>query len=538
MKTKTFNLLFASVFALVFLIGFSSATISLTSPVTTLSQSSGSFDFTVSSDQNETIDLSIPSISDGSGHTIIFSLSSEEITIDTSVEDSVLITVDYVVESGFNFQFEKTYTAKLNATGSVSGEVTKAFNFEGSSFCEFSNQGNLKVTVKDIKATSDSFGKDNKWFVFDTVEVKVEIRNSGREDIEDVVLEWGLYNTQSKKWTIEVDEEDEFDIDKGDRESITIKFKLDDSMDEDLEDLSKGKYIFYVRATGEIADGTHEGESTCASDSEEGELMLEKNFVVLYNLKAPEVSQCGSEAHISGDVWNIGSKDQEDIYLKIYNRELGIDEEIQIGDLDSFESTDFDLILQLPEDIVEKAYYLTITVYNEDNKVYKNKDDKESKSSLQLNVQGNCAVAKASVTAVLESGGQAGKEMIVKATIKNTGKKTSSYSLNVGGYTGWASSATLDKSSLTLNAGQSEDVLLTFNVKRDALGNNLFTLDVLSGNELIVSQPVQVEITKKKFSLFGGNLFSGENKYVWGIGLLNLILIILIIVIAIRISRR
>lgn len=538
MKTKTFNLLFASVFALVFLIGFSSATISLTSPVTTLSQSSGSFDFTVSSDQNETIDLSIPSISDGSGHTIIFSLSSEEITIDTSVEDSVLITVDYVVESGFNFQFEKTYTAKLNATGSVSGEATKAFNFEGSSFCEFSNQGNLKVTVKDIKVTSDSFGKDNKWFVFDTVEVKVEIRNSGREDIEDVVLEWGLYNTQSKKWTIEVDEEDEFDIDKGDRESITIKFKLDDSMDEDLEDLSKGKYIFYVRATGEIADGTHEGESTCASDSKEGELMLEKNFVVLYNLKAPEVSQCGSEAHISGDVWNIGSKDQEDIYLKIYNRELGIDEEIQIGDLDSFESTDFDLILQLPEDIVEKAYYLTITVYNEDNKVYKNKDDKESKSSLQLNVQGNCAVAKASVTAVLESGGQAGKEMIVKATIKNTGKKTSSYSLNVGGYTGWASSATLDKSSLTLNAGQSEDVLLTFNVKRDALGNNLFTLDVLSGNELIVSQPVQVEITKKKFSLFGGNLFSGENKYVWGIGLLNLILIILIIVIAIRISRR
>lgn len=538
MKTKTFNLLFASVFALVFLIGFSSATISLTSPVTTLSQSSGSFDFTVSSNQNETIDLSIPSISDGSGHTIIFSLSSEEITIDTSVEDSVLVTVDYVVESGFNFQFEKTYAAKLNATGSVSGEATRTFNFEGSSFCEFSNQGDLKVTVKDIKVTSDSFGKDNKWFVFDTVEVKVEIRNSGREDIEDVVLEWGLYNTQSKKWTIEVDEEDEFDIDKGDRESVTITFKLDDSMDEDLEDLSKGKYIFYVRATGEIADGTYEGESTCASDSEEGELMLENNFVVLYNLKAPEVSQCGSEAHISGDVWNIGSKDQEDIYLKIYNRELGIDEEIQIGDLDSFESTDFDLILQLPEDIVEKAYYLTITVYDEDNKVYKNKDDKESKSSLQLNVQGNCAVAKASVTAVLESGGQAGKEMIVKATIKNTGKKTSSYSLNIGGYTGWASSATLDKSSLTLNAGQSEDVLLTFNVKRDALGNNLFTLDVLSGNELIVSQPVQVEITKKKFSLFGGNLFSGENKYVWGIGLLNLILIILIIVIAIRISRR
>ena len=130
-------------------------------------------------------------------------------------------------------------------------------------------------------------------------------------------MEWGLYNTQSKKWTIEVDEEDEFDIDKGDRESITIKFKLDDSMDEDLEDLSKGKYIFYVRATGEIADGTHEGESTCASDSKEGELMLEKNFVVLYNLKAPEVSQCGSEAHISGDVWNMVQRSRRYLFKNI-----------------------------------------------------------------------------------------------------------------------------------------------------------------------------------------------------------------------------
>lgn len=62
MKTKTLNLLFASVFALVFLIGFASATITLTSPVSTLSQTSGSFDFTVSSNENETIDLTIPSV--------------------------------------------------------------------------------------------------------------------------------------------------------------------------------------------------------------------------------------------------------------------------------------------------------------------------------------------------------------------------------------------------------------------------------------------------------------------------------------------
>ena len=55
---------------------------------------------------------------------------------------------------------------------------------------------------------------------------------------------------------------------------------------------------------------------------------------------------------------------------------------------------------------------------------------------------------------------------------------------------------------------------------------------------MIVSQPVQVEITKKKWFGITGNLFSGDNKYIWGIGLLNLILIVLIIVIAVRIARK
>ncbi len=537
MKTKKLNLLFASVFALVFLMGFASAAITLTSSVGELSQTSGSFDFTVSSDQNETIDLTLPSVSDNSGNTIIFSLSLDQVVIDTSVEDSAIITVDYVVESGFNFEFGETYRATLSAVGDISNESTRTFTFESSDFCEYNNQGDLKVTIEDIQVIQ-GFGEDNEWYAFDTIEVEIEVKNSGNEDIEDVVIEWGLYNPSSKEWTIDFDEEDELDIDEGDKETITFTFTLDDSMDEDLEDLSEGNYVIYVRATGEIADGTYEGENTCASDSEEGELMLEKDFVVLANLDAPEVSQCDSEVRISGDVWNIGSKDQENVYITIYNKELGIDEEIEIGDLDSFESTDFDFMLQLPEDAQEKNYYFALTVYDEDDNVYESGDDEESKSTIGLTVQGNCAVAKASVTAVLESGGEAGKDMVVKAVITNTGKKAAYYSLNAAGYTEWASSASLDQSGFTLNAGQSQEVLITFKVNKDALGTNLFTFEVISENELVVSQPVQVEITKKTWSLFGGNLFSGDNKYIWGIGILNLVLIVLIIIIAVRIARK
>jgi hypothetical protein len=534
MKTKTLNLLFAGVFAMIFLIGFASSAITIILPTGDLSQNGGDFTFTLLSTENETITLAIDSISDGSGNTIVF--SGFPTSLDVLEGDSHTINVTYAVDEGFEFDFTETYTAVVEATGSVSSVLTKGINFGKSDFCEYGNLGELSVSIKDIQVI-EVFGEDNEWFLFDTVEVEVEVRNKGNEDVENIVLEWGLYNTQSGEWTIEVDEEDEFDLDEGDKETFTFTFTLDDSLDEDLEDLEKGDYILYVRATGEIADGDDEGVDTCSSDSETGKLITEKNFVVLSNIKVPEVAQCDSEVQILGDVWNIGSSDQDDVYVNIYNRELGVDEDVVVGDIDSFDSSDFEFSLSLPEDVEEKRYYLTLTVYDEDDDVYENGNDDKSISTITLDVQGGCAVAKASVAAVLESGGQAGKLMVVKATITNTGNKVAYYSLNVAGYTGWASSVTLDKSALTLNAGDSAEVLLNFNVDRDALGTNIFYLEVLSGDELIVNQPVQVEITKRTWGITG-NLISGDNKYIWGIGLLNLILIVLIIVIAVRIARK
>jgi len=536
MKTKTLNFLFASVFALIFLIGFASATITLIPSVTTLPQTSGSFNLTVSSNQNETIDLAIPALSDGSGHSINLALSPAQVILDSDNTHET-VNVTYVIESGFNFEFAKTYNANLTAVGTVSGQLYKALPFVASDFCEYSNPGELKTTIKDVQVT-EGFGDENDWFAFDTVEVEVKIENNGDEDLNDVSLEWGLYNTQSKEWTIDVDEEDSFDLDSNEDNTITITFTLDDSMDEDLQDLEEGDYIFYARATGEVADGTYEGDNTCSSDSETGNLKLEKNLVVLKNLEVPEVVQCDSEVQIIGDAWNIGSKDQEGVYALVYNKELGLNnEKIELDDIDSFETSDFVLSLNIPEDVQEKPYTITITLYDDNDDVYENGDNVKSTSSIKLNVQGGCAVAKASVTAALESGGQAGKLMVVKATITNTGNKIAYYTLNVAGYTEWASSVTLDKSSLTLEPGKSAEVLLNFDVKKESLGTNLFNLEVLSGNELIVNQPVQVEITKKKWGITG-NLFSGDNKYIWGIGLLNLILIVLIIVIAIRIARK
>jgi hypothetical protein len=537
MTNKKLNLLLASVLAIVFLIGLASATITLTPSVSTLSQTSGSFSLTVLSDQNETVNLALPSVTDSSGNTIIFSLNPTQVILNTTTPSKV-VNVTYVVQSGFNFEFLKTYNAVIDASGSLSGATSKTIPFASSGFCELDNKGDLITTVEDVNVIgANTFGNNEEWYAFDTVEVEVQVRNRGNEDVDSVSLEWGLYDVQSKTWAIDVNEEDNFDLASDDEQTTTITFSLDDSMDIDVQDLKKGDYIFYVRATGEIADGTYEGDNTCHSDSSTGKLIVEKNFVILNDLQVPSTVQCGTDFQISGTAWNIGSSNQKDVYVEAYSKDLGINNvKIDIGDVDSFDSSDFDQLFTIPQDLQEKNYTITLTVYDKNDDAYESGDNEKSVFIVPVKVQGNCAIAKASVVAVLASGGEAGKPMVVKATITNTGNKVATYDLSASDYSNWASSASLDKSSTTLNAGDSTDVLITFNTDKAALGTNIFTLDILSQNQQILSQPIQVEVTKS--SGFLSNLFTGDNKLVLALALLSLVLVILIIIVAVKISKK
>jgi len=402
---------------------------------------------------------------------------------------------------------------------------------ENAETCKYSDNGNLDISIEDI-TVDVGYGKDTEWLPLDEIIVEVDVENNGDEKINDIVVEWGLYNEETEDWIIE-EEESDFNLKDGDRETLTLTFTLDDV--KDFED--SGNYVFYVWATGE---DTELDENTCVEDSESIEVIIESDFVIISDLTTLETASCGSEVFISGEVWNIGDNDQDDVKIIAYNKELGLNKEITIGSIDAFDNEPLEFTFQLPKNLEEKIYPIKLTVYDEDNNVYEGDyNDEKSVKDLFLKVEGSCSVAEASVDAALESGGQAGKLLVVKATITNTGDKTTTYLLNAAGYGDWASSASLDKTSLTLDAGESEDVLITLNVNNDALGDKLFNLEVLSENELVVSQPVQTEITKRK-GLFGitGDVISGDNKYLWGIGIINVILIVLIIIIAIRIARK
>jgi hypothetical protein len=88
-----------------------------------------------------------------------------------------------------------------------------------------------------------------------------------------------------------------------------------------------------------------------------------------------------------------------------------------------------------------------------------------------------------------------------------------------------------------LNAGESRDVLFTFDVKKGVSGSQTFLIELVSGDE-VVKQSVSVNVESAKPFLGITGLVTNDNAYLWGIGILNIVLIVIIILVAVRIARR
>ncbi len=531
---KTLSLLSLGILTLLVLTSFASA-LAITSDTSPLSQSDGTFNITVTEGNATELDWTSNTPTDYNG---------KEITVTFTNIDNETQTVRYEIDSDFDF-FGEDYTLTITANDS---SETKSLNFPfaKTNFCYFDSNdfdtlsdSKIKVDIKDISVIN-GFGKNEKWYLFDEIEVEVKVSTKGSRI--DISLEWGLFDKSSGEWVIEVDEEDEFDLDGGDKETFLIKFKLDDSLDVDLENLKGANLVFYIRATGEDEDSSEIGchSEYTGKDFDSISLKSERDFVILDKIQFVDSASCGDKIQISANVWNIGSRDQENVYVIIYNKELGINQKVEIGDIDAFDSKKLNAIITIPESAEEKTYSFSFYVYDEDGDIYETKDDDQARFLSILKVEGSCLTTPtAAISAKLDSEAKAGKDLIVKATIVNTGSETKTFTISLDSYSDWAESATADKTSVTINAGASEDVLITLKVLSDAEGENGFDIEVLEGTKYMF-QPVSVIIEKASFfpSLTGLVSGFGNNVYLYGIGALNLLLIAAIIFVAVKVARR
>ena len=402
--------------------------------------------------------------------------------------------------------------------------------------CIADGDANNQLTLDSLDlSVEEGYGEDEEWFILDTVNIETNVDYSGDSDFEmqNIEPKWGLFDRDTGKWIID-DEEKDFDLEGGEDLDVAIQLKLD----EDTDKLATGDIVAYVIATGEDEEFTD--AATCEY-AEQAVTMKSENSLILDSLTYPTSSvQCTEEVLITADIWNIGDEKLKDTYILVNNRDLGlINQKIEVGDVNDFDNTGLTFTFTVPKGIVEKTYPIAFSMYDEDDDIFQVNDD-DTVFTVPLGVSGNCGIASpATVSASLASGGQAGSNMVIKAMIKNSGTRQANYTLNAAGYATWASTAAIDTLILTLNAGESKEVTITLAVKSDVSGEQTFNLEVLSGNELAVTQPVSVLVERAPGLLSGitGGAI-GSNGTLWLIGFINVILVLAIIMVAVRFMRK
>ncbi len=458
-------------------------------------------------------------------------------------------------------QAEGTYTGTLtlNATDDTSAvqqtNLAITIVVEEFEFCDTGSIDDTDLTL-NVDISNRGEGEDDEWLPLDTIEIEVEIENAKSTDLEDVIFELGLFkqgsskNIASKMMWISSDDEkvDISDVDEDEDGSHVFEFRIDpDEIDEDSSYILAVKAypdndedvtcIDYSADLEEFGDSEFYAEITIDQENDKDKMIVVDEESMTFPIRA----SCNQNVMFSADVYNIGDRTFDDqVKVDLFNSELGIDvEEILTGDMDAGDKRQVTFSFNIPKDAEEKQYTLymrTYYDYDKDDETY----DKVSDDTfpVYLKVEGNCVASEsASVSATLESEAIAGEELVVKAIITNTASKEVTYMLNAAGYTTWATTVDFSESQFTLAAGESKEVLVTFLVDSMVSGEQVFDLEVLSEEGLLVyNQPISVLIQKSGFSITGGAI--GSNPVMWSAGLLVLILILVIIILAVKVSKR
>lgn len=537
-RTPVFFALAIFVFAMT--LGLASA-VTITGIPSQLSQEGSSFDITITSTANETVSLSIADIFDVDNTYKIDFANVADVVLDNSNNRTADVTIYYTVQSGFIFEFGASYSTTITANGTETGTSYEILNFEETGFCSgIENDARILLNIEDIKIVSGFGDEDDYWYLMDEIEVEVEIEPANY-DIEDVEIEWELYNTNGKK--IDSDDVSVSDLEENEDEIITFTLKLDSK----IEDFDGENAILYIRATGYVddSDSIYDEEKSCAWTKKEVSVNTKEDFVIVDELKINgnsvrfddyNIISCGQEIILTGEAWNIGNKDQDDVVVDFYSHLLGVDEVVTFNTIDAYDSEPFSHNFAFPENMDAGIYSLDIEVYDEDNDVYENKEDDESRFTILFKLEESCKFVEPTINANLVGEAYSGKEIVVNAYIRNNNDKEASFVIGAEGYDSWATLSDIEPRMLTLQSGEATEVALTFVAKKDSIGEYNFDINVLVDGKETILQPASINIEKSGFDV--RDYLTKSNLQIAGIVLLNLILLIAIIVVAKKIVKK
>ncbi|MDO8460219.1 MAG: putative S-layer protein [Nanoarchaeota archaeon] len=494
------------------------------------------------------VDLSNINLASSGSLSLIFSPASiSSLSMGSSQIVNVLPNLDVSsLQFGSNSATVQATSGSFTSN-SVSMELRK-------SFCKNGPAG-TNLTIDRVKITN-SGDKDDKWRPLDQVTVDVKFSNDGDDNIEDIIVELGLFDSKGKNIANNFDfkNKDEESInygtlDNGDSDEVSFEFTVP-------ADFDIGNYRL---ATKVYSDDTGESKD-CIDNSDSGldddffqQIEVEREtdnekFIAFDNIViSPSEASCGDSVTLTVDAFNIGDQDQDQVRINLVNSKLALDNYKEIkGGLDKGDNEGVSFSFNIPKNVKDDTYNLELTAdYDYNSRLGEYREHSADSFDMPLKVIG-CGLSGqpsngtqiAVINAVLGSEAKAGSELVVKSTITNTQADRATLLVSALNYDSWATLESVSDRIINLDPGQSKDVTFTFKVDDTTSGEQSFVVEARSGDNT-VTREVAVNIADNNQ---GGVKFPtlnlGNSGIIWIIGIINVILVILIIVVAIRISRR
>jgi len=416
----------------------------------------------------------------------------------------------------------------------------------GGTFCKEGEKGNT-LEITDMSIDNSGAGDDDEWELLDIIEIDVDIENFGDDEVKDIFIELGIFDSSGDniasdmEFENEGDEEFDFgDLNDGDEDTVTFRFKIPADIDE-------ATYKVAVKAYGD-----DEGEDVICTDRVDGskfeEIKINRKtdsgeFIAFDNIViSPSDLSCGDRATITVDVYNVGDEKQERVKVVLFSSRLSINEFVEItSDMDEGDKETISFDFAVPQGLSDGSYDLTLSSqYDYSRGTYRESSDDEELVSVRLiGCSGTTPTpgeGNVEISASLGSDAAAGQELVVDSVITNIGSETKSFVVSAVDFESWATLNDISDRVVTLAPGASKDVTISFDVDKDASGEKTFTIEVKAADGTTETREVSVNFEEGRSGGLPAGL--GDNALIWVIGIINVVLIILIIIVAVRISRR
>lgn len=399
-------------------------------------------------------------------------------------------------------------------------------------FCD-RDDDDLLMTKIDI---GDLDYDDDEYMIGDQVDITVE-NVEAMEDLENVQAKICLYNVDTEEEIDCWDSDDEYDIDDNDKEDFEVSFEIPN-----VEEVGKkDEYWFFAIIEAEDAD---EGDARCFYDYDKLDIEREKYDVLITEMVvSPSTVSCGEEFQIIVDLENVGSKDDDSVYVKFLEQSLGLDERSLTYTLENYDDRDNDATVRetfmVPMDATEKDYSIEAVVYFDDGD--------QTKSAFQTITVTGCTPVEPEkpvtelITLSVMDPSIIGNAFSIPVQVSNQGDNFIQYTMELTNTEAWAEPA--NAISVALDAGQSSTYYFYVNKKEDVTGVQGATIVLKSGTKVIKSQSLSVDTGATEGSkVTGGAVFSGlknvDSKVFWIIGDIVLIVLALFFIKLLFTSRK